>query len=226
MVLELGGEEGGALFVEGAVAVLLVGGRAVAEVANHQRRVATRVTDLVVGPQRLFDREQVVRPAALEQHRGGLAGGSDPVALVVGVDLVGDFFVFRGHRFARVDRREPFREVRFGVLAGRRVVAVGGQAVGVETGLVALDLDPDRFVALARRCHFGVEEAAVGLERVDEVRPRPAGVGGLDFHARAAGALPGGVFAVRQADAVLQIGELDALSAAVGDPGDADRRAA
>src|SRR6185312_9711853 len=105
-------------------------------------------------------------------------------------------------------------DVRFGVLAGRGDVPLR-LARGEQAAHVALDLDPDRRATLRGGGDRRVEEAPVRLERVDEVRPRPARERGLDFHRFAGGALPGGEFAVRKPDAVLQVGELDRLAAAV-----------
>ena len=202
------------------VGVFLVRAAAVPQIAELQRHRAFQRAHRVVHPQRFLGREQVVRPAVLDQQRGGHSGQA--VALVVGVDFVRDFFVFFARRLARVGGREPFRQVRFRIRPGRGDEA-GRLPEREQSRHVALDLHAERFAALHGRRDFRVQEAAVGGQRVDEVRPRPARVGGTDRHAFPFAALPRHEAAVREADAVLQVGQLEALAAAVGDSRHADR---
>ena len=68
LALEEGGEEAGALILQGLVDRLLVLAAELAEVADLQRRVLPACFERVVRPQRLGDGEEVVGPAVLDQH--------------------------------------------------------------------------------------------------------------------------------------------------------------
>src|SRR5215211_7068600 len=74
-------EEGRALIVEEAVGVLLVRRTLVPQVAELERHRGPR-SDVPVDPDRFAGREEVVGPAALEQHGGG-GTALEPVALMV-----------------------------------------------------------------------------------------------------------------------------------------------
>src|SRR5215211_4039731 len=180
--------------------------------------------------QRLAHREEVVGPPALHEERCG--NPSQAESLVMVEDLVGDP---AGERVGRLAGRHPgevVRQVGAEVVAPERpgpglrwlaAVRPGRIAQGVEGIDVGLLLDPERVAALGQARGAEVEEAAVGKQRVDEVGPWPAGERGRDLQAPAARAAPRGEAPVEAANAVAQVGELGALAASVGDPGDADR---
>src|SRR5215211_22238 len=221
-------EEGRALVVEEAVRVLLVRAARVSEVAELERRRSAAPPGVVVDADRLLRREQVVGPATLEQKWGGRPT-AEAEALVEAVDLVRDRPRIGPVGLSGLHAGVPGGKIGAAVRARRRsrrstAVDAGFEPEREQAVVVALFHDPGRIAAHGRARLAAVEIAAVREQRVHEVRPRPAWIGGAERERSAGGAPPGSEAAIRLPDPVAEVCQLDALASAVGDSGDADGR--
>ena len=186
--------------------------RRVAEIADLQRdrrRLGLRA-DVVVGAERLADRDQRVGPAGLQQQRRRRAGHARDAVVPVGVV---ERRLCRPAEPAGVELLLPQRQVGAEVAAGRRHEA--GEPDGEDPACVVLGLDAGRGARPRAPPVAGEDRLAVG--------PQPARPCGGEADRDALRARPRRVGAVGQHDAVLQEGQHGGEPAAVGDPGGADR---
>ena len=183
----------------------------------------TRAGRPVEGPvhaQRLGGWEEIVGPAVLHEQCRARAREARPAVEPGELPAHGEGVSAGG--LAPVGERLPRRDVG-AECATRGGVEAGRVAAEVEPVVVALLHHAARRDALVRLRGAEVEEAAVRLQRIGEVRAGPACVGRGDLERRPVWARPGPEGAVGQPDAVAQPGEVEALDAAIRDARHAER---
>ena len=181
---------------------------------------AGRPVEGPVHAQRLGGWEEIVGPAVLHEQCRARAREARPAVEPGELPAHGEGVGAGG--LAAVGERLPGRDVG-AERAARGGVEAGRVAAEVEPVVVALLHHAAGRDALVRLRGAEVEEAAVRLQRIGEVRAGPACVGRGDLERLPVRARPGPEGAVGQPDAVAQPGEVEALDAAVRDARHAER---
>ena len=215
LALQVRVEEIASLAEEGADDAEAVATARVAQVSELKRDArAGRRRERSVHAQRLGGGEEVVGPAVLHEERRAWATQAGPA--VKAGQLPADGKRVGACGLAAISALLPGREVRVERAALRCVEAAEG-AQEIETVVVALLHHPARSDALVRFRRPEIEEAAIRLKRVGEVRGGPARIRRGDLERRPVRARPALERAVGQPDAVAKASQVEALDAAVGD---------
>ena len=213
-----------ALLVVGCLDLRGVPAARVPVVDEHQRELGPRMQQQrpVVIPEHLVGREQVVGPAALQQHWRGLLRGPQVVggaALHRAEDLPHGSAPVQGLTGAQ--DRGPCGRIEARVGAGGREVA-GSRAEREQEAEQRLLEDPDGRKVVVRAGERVVERPAVWQQRVGEIAPGHRWGCGRDPHRDPVRASPWVQRAVPVHDAVPEDCSLERDDAAVGPPVQAD----